>query len=371
MIKSTVAEKEISQLPIRLDNPLLANEIVFLVTTQCNIECTYCYNFYTQKHIQMPPEMAVGFLKQYLDYHQLNGSYNQLFQLIFTGGEPTINPDAIFAVMDYVNSIGLTCVPTLLTNGILSQHLLDRLIEEKFLFQLSYDGGGNVLRRSRSNKTMNSYITDAFEQIAKAGQPIVLRATITRHNVTNMTEVIAFAKEHKVSAVIFDTCDELGNALKYEIQRANIDDYLSSYFAAMAFAKECNVDILVPEINRLKKNGEYQQLPKLVLLPDGTLTTTTKYLSRTAKDVEKGIIGEYSLEKGIQLDQAKINNMVNNFLTNLNKHCIHCECFTYCRGRNQNIQLFRESIVTQKDDYRCDITKGIYRKLKTDNYTNN
>jgi len=357
------SEKTISQLPIRIDNPLLSPEIYFLVTTQCNIECTYCYNFHREKHIHMAPELAVSFLKSYLSIQSNN--IPNLYQIVFSGGEPTINPNTIFAVMDYLNENGIECVPTLLTNGIFSQRILQKFIDEKFLFQISYDGGGNTHRKSigKSDIYMNTLKT--VEKIANSGLPIVLRATITQKNTNNMVDVVAFAKQYGIRSIIFDTCDNLGNALKNHIIRADKDEYIHYYFEALEFARQNEIDVIMPEIMRFKIKGAYQQLPKIVLLPDGTLTTTTKYLSRSTKGADKSIIGNYSIENGLNLDFQKINVMVNNYLTNLERHCVDCESYVFCRGRNQNAQLFREEIAEQKDDYRCEITRGIYKRLES------
>lgn len=147
--------------------------------------------------------------------------------------------------------------------------------------------------------------------------------------------------------------------------RANADLYVQCYLEALKYGQESGVDVFAPELLRLKNGGNYQQQPKLTLLPDGYLTTTTKYLSRYAKGAEKGILGKFTLERGIEIYEDSIKRMVNNVLTNLDIHCKSCECFSYCRGRNPNLQLFREDISKEKDEYRCDITRSIFRHLKT------
>lgn len=353
----------VSRLPIRIDNPLLSPEIYFLVTTQCNIECTYCYNFHREKHMHMSSELAISFLKSYLSIQSNNKP--PLYQIVFSGGEPTINQNTIFAVMEYLNQNEIECVPTLLTNGILSPRLLQKFIDEKFLFQISYDGGDSAHRKSIGGKDISTNTLNAIEKIAHNGLPIVLRSTITQHNVRNMTDVVSFAKQYGIQSIIFDTCDNLGNALKNQIARANKDEYVHHYFEALEFAKQNQIDVIMPEIIRFKINGAYQQLPKIVLLPDGTITTTTKYLARTAKGADKGIIGHYSIENGLCLDHQKINTMVNNYLENIENHCAGCESYIFCRGRNQNAQLFREEITEQKDEYRCEITRAIYKRLQS------
>lgn len=355
----------VSELPVRIDHPLLARDLTFITTTQCNIECSYCYNFYREKHMKLSPELAVAFLEAYLEFQDEEHNPRYL-QVTFTGGEPTLNSDPIFAVVDHLNNKSIDCIPVLLTNGIIPTQLLQRFIDEKFLFQLSYDGGLNTLRRTRSNKSTHHHIVSTFEKLSKANAPIILRPTITQHNVQYMPEIIEFAKEHSVCGIIFDTCDHIGNALKNQVNRASPDDYVHYLFEAIAIARESNLDILIPEVMRYCNNGNYQQLPKICLLPDGTLTTTTKYLSQNVQGIEKAVIGKFSLANGLVFFQDRLQRMVDNVLQNLGIHCKSCEVYTYCRGRNPNLQLFREEIPMQKDEYRCSITRKIYQQIAAD-----
>jgi sulfatase maturation enzyme AslB (radical SAM superfamily) len=355
-------ENVLSNLPTRIDNPLLSKELVFLVTTQCNIKCSYCYNFYNKSPIHMPPDLAVSFLKDYLKY-DVDRDIDQHYQFVFSGGEPTINPEAIFSVVDYADKAKIDFLPTLLTHGILSEKLLEQFIERNFLFQLSYDGGNNNYRQTVSGKMINQPLQRAFERIAKSGLPIVLRATITQANIDHMTDIIHFAKQHSVGFVMFDTCDFSGNAIEYEVARARAQQYVDAYFEAIDVAGALQIEVAMPELMRFKLQGRYQQMPKVVLLPDGTLTTTTRYLSAQAAGVKKSVIGHVDIDQGIQLDQGAIHTMVSHSVENLERHCVSCQSYIYCRGRNQNLQLFREEIAEKKDEYRCEISLLIYHRL--------
>lgn len=357
------SDEIVNDLPVRIDHPLLARDLTFITTTQCNIECSYCYNFHAHKHIHLSPALALGFLKSYLPFHCEEES-DKYLQVTFTGGEPTINPDPIFAVVDYLNEMSIDCIPVLLTNGIMPENLLKRFIEQRFLIQLSYDGGENTLRRTLSNKSTHNNITTTFDKLSQAGAAIILRPTVTQHNVEYLTDIVKFAGEHGVCGIIFDTCDMIGNALKNQINRADAEVYVEHLFDALEVAKESNLDILIPELMRYSNQGNYKQLPKLCLLPEGIITTTTKYLSTKAEGIDKAIIGNFSLENGLEFYQDRLDKMVSNVLENLNLHCRSCESVKYCRGRNQNLQLFREQIATTKDEYRCDITRNIFRKLQ-------
>lgn len=360
----------VSQLPVRIDHPLLARDLTFVTTTQCNIECTYCYNFYRGTHLKLSSEVALGFLEAYLAFQGNESDNSRYLQVTFTGGEPTLNPDPIFAVVHHLNNKGIDCVPVLLTNGIMSDKLLERFIAEKFLIQLSYDGGENTLRRTNTKKLTHNTIVSTFKKLAKANAPIILRPTITQDNVKHMPDIINFAKDHSVCGIIFDTCDQIGNALKNNVGRATPEEYVEYLFEALKIAQKSNLDILVPELMRYGNKGNYQQLPKICLLPDGTLTTTTKYLAQNVKGIEKAVIGNFSLENGLKFYQESLNRMVNNVLQNLEVHCKSCESFMYCRGRNPNLQVFREEVPLQKDEYRCDITRKIYRQIANDSFYN-
>lgn len=359
----------IAQLPVRINDPLSAKEVSFLVTTRYNdvfhnVRRDYQYNFYKKSQVDMSTELGVAFLKAYLETHSsINDS--RIHQFVFTGGEPTINPGTIFSIMDYIHERQIDCVPTLHTNGIITDELLERLIEYRFLFQLSHDIGGNA------GQLVAKKITRVLDKLSGVGLPVVLRPAITQENVHLMPNIVKFAKEHGACAVVYNLNDNLANVDKNQINWPDKHIYTKHLFEAMEWGKIHGIDILMSERMRLQNGGDYQQLPKLVLLPDGRISTTTKYLPGQNKEGEKGIIGRFSMQNGIEIFQDAVKRMASNLLTNLDMHCKSCECFKYCRGRNKNLRSFRESVVQTKDEYRCDITRDIYRRLEHNITANN
>src|SRR3990167_5086842 len=106
----------LSHLPRRIDNPLVSSVIFFTTTNECNLRCRYCYNLYCGTSEKLDPDVAIGFLKAYLVYQKQNNIDYPLREITFSGGEPTLNPDVILKVMNYVHENNIHCLPKILTN---------------------------------------------------------------------------------------------------------------------------------------------------------------------------------------------------------------------------------------------------------------
>jgi radical SAM protein with 4Fe4S-binding SPASM domain len=348
-----------AQLPIAIDQPLLSIELIFMITSQHKGSGdNNRYTLFPKPYTHMSSELVIRFLDAYFDIHAHMETIQQPYQFVFTGGEPTINAASIFTIMEHIDRYHIDCIPALFTETLIPDVLLDRFIAYHFLFQLSYAsdnwGKGSISRR---------FVT-ILDKIATAGLPVVLRPMINQANVHTMPDIVQFARDHRVGAVIFNMNDRLVRTINATDDRPNGKQYVDSLFQAMELGQLYGVEILVSELMRFHLKGNYQQLTKLVLLPDGMLTTSTQYFSKNDRGAENSIIGQFTPEMGIEIFENKLSQIATNMLHNVKRHCKSCECFQYCRGRNKNLQLFRETLALKKDEYRCEMTRDIYRRLR-------
>lgn len=356
----------ISRLPRRIDHPLASPTIEFLVTSRCNLRCRYCYSYSKDIQEDLSMDVAVSFLDAYMNYQREHFINHSLRRFVFSGGEPTLNPDTIFNIMEYIDEHGIKCIPMILTNGIINSDILKRLIDIKFYFQISFDGNDNQFRTTSRGINVNDQIVKTIKRVAEAGLPIDIRVVITKENVSHMVDVVKFAAENEVESVLFAPVSKLANAKEYNIERPPINEYLNNYHQALNLAKSLNIHIPMVEKSRYKYKGEYVELPKLVIFPDGSLTMMTVYTSARAQGVENDIIGKYTMKDGLLVNYEKIKKLVRNFLRNINLHCKTCECFIYCRGRTiDNCYLFiSNEILSSPEWYFCEFSNGIYDELQ-------
>lgn len=119
-----------------------------LMAQMCNLRCVYCYeekNGSNARGELMPWETA----KQAIDYlFHRNGDRKDV-QLTFFGGEPLLNFKTIKKAVAYAEDLGEATgkkvIFELITNGsLLSEEVLEYIIEHKFLLMISLDGDAEM-----------------------------------------------------------------------------------------------------------------------------------------------------------------------------------------------------------------------------------
>ena len=128
----------------------LLNHVIFEVTENCNLRCKYCVfnGEYINQRPLSPKPMSYRTAKLALDriYPYISKRDNRELYLGFYGGEPFLNVKLIKQIVDYAGSLfaGWEVKYNLTTNlTLLTDEILDYLIENKFRILVSLDGPGN------------------------------------------------------------------------------------------------------------------------------------------------------------------------------------------------------------------------------------
>lgn len=346
--------------------------IWFLLTNRCNINCHYCFNYITKNHEEMSPEMGLGILKHYLRYQQEHGIKHDFIRAHFFGGEPTLNPKTLFAIMDYLNENDVPCFPLLGTNGIIKENILNEIIARKMFFRLSFDGIKNSLRFTKSGTTnIDPHIIRTIKKVKAADLPLQLRATIHADNVHDMCQVVEFAASNGVDDVVFfPVYLENGNARIYPVRQPTIEDYIDNFLKARELAKKHNIKVQGEQNAILKsKNATIFRYP-LFWLPDGNLSCSIQYSSSRSSEAKHAIVGRYLLDENkVELDTAKIEQFNNNFYNNRAQNCADCEFKKTCQGGFKFEAYTLNNQEKIKNDYFCEMARRL-TKLRPDYNSN-
>lgn len=121
-------------------------ELTLILTDQCNLSCAYCN--------QSKPltSISIKHLKDALSF--LYNNFNNKCLLKFFGGEPTLEEDKIFAVLEFIriaNNNGKKYKWELITNGVLLKNMINKLLRYSdscnkitiSLDSLTHDGNSN------------------------------------------------------------------------------------------------------------------------------------------------------------------------------------------------------------------------------------
>lgn len=309
----------------------------------------------------MSPELAVDIVDAHYRYRLKKLTSPIRTHIIFYGGEPTAQPESIFAVMQYVKSNQIECLPHLLTNGIIKEEILKELLKFEMLFQVSFDGINNNLRLSKNGSDhVIDHTIKTIEKLSNHNKRIHIRATIHKENVANMVEIIEFFKDYAIESISFTPTFTDGNAAKYNIQGPEIDEYIKNLRAARDVARKLNIHLKIPELKLLESSAPKTIRPPLVWLPDGSLALTIKYASSRFAAARHAIVGRYdSATKEILVDHNKIAGFNNNFETNRQHYCQTCPISQTCQGVECLDDLMLNLDNKDQNYYFCEILRQI------------
>lgn len=153
---------------------------VLTVTTDCQLRCSYCFEENKAKNY-MSVEDARSIAKTLCDNFRdkvFSGDNTAKLSISFFGGEPTLNFDAIKAVVEYCNEQEFIVQYGITTNCV---HITDDMIEyfydNNFGILVSIDGTRELHNRNRSN----SYDTVVanIQHMMEEGLKLNMEARIT------------------------------------------------------------------------------------------------------------------------------------------------------------------------------------------------
>jgi hypothetical protein len=343
-----------------LDNLQSIQSLSFLLTSYNKYKKVSSYTFHPEQLVTLDSNIAVGFLNAILGSQSI---HDKVFQFSFSGIYGSQSAHVIKIIVDTINQLRIDCIPTIHIDSYINEDLLDVLIENKCLFEISHHLTINDLITIKNNQPIDKPIIKIFDKIKNARLPIIYCPVVTQGNVNEMSTMVKFANDNGACGIAFGMNDHLENDSDISLCRPERGLYMNNLIRSLKLASVYGVEIIIHELKRFYTKGEYQSPQKLVLLPDGSIATTKTYKTKQEKGAQRTVIGQFTLDKGLAFFSDKINDITHNVKSNLAKHCINCESFIYCRGRNTNSRLFKEMLTESKDEYRCELTKDIYRLL--------
>jgi MoaA/NifB/PqqE/SkfB family radical SAM enzyme len=344
--------------PIQIDQPQSALNLCFTLTTRCNLNCAYCFNRETLP-VDMSPALAYEI---YTAYAALKVTpQTSIVSVILFGGEPTLNYSAIHEIFHAAEEQNHRVLPRLVTNGVIPEELLNRLIEDMYYFQISYDGGPG----ERMDVETGRIVRRTIARVSEAGLPLFLRSTIHAGNVASMVDIVRDSKRFGADTVGFAPVAMVGNARRNAISRPKPEDYVDNFIQALEAALDEGINVYSAEINYLSKRGRISPPPTLVFLPDGSISYSIKYCLSMSSGAQDLIVGRYDIEtRSLTFFWNRIQQRSQIFSTNQKKYCLNCSAFPDCRSLNLFDLLSVMEDPGQLDSYYCDITRMVLQRLE-------
>lgn len=162
-----------------------------MVTHKCNLHCTYCYQ---KKIIQNLNHMDKSTIKATILFIKNTTSNSNI---TFYGGEPLLNYDSLFVILD---NLGNRYNYTIITNGTLINEIKFKKLAEKGLkdCQITLDGLKEIhdLKRSfnNGNGTYNTILKNIIK-ILNFDINITIRINISNQNLKDIKKLLYYFME--------------------------------------------------------------------------------------------------------------------------------------------------------------------------------
>lgn len=158
-------------------------ELTLILTEDCNLRCRYCYQ---PKYVDntMPPAVGIAAVRRALEDRP------EVLPLTFFGGEPTLQADALFEILEASQSLAdeqaVPFTSKVSTNGLrLNDDFLKRAARGRLFISLSHDGVPEAQnQRCLPDGGPSSEMADAaLERLARWRRPFAVYSVITPQNV--------------------------------------------------------------------------------------------------------------------------------------------------------------------------------------------
>ena len=303
---------------------------IFEITTECNLQCGFCYNAYTENQ-KVKKSLDVEKIKDLLlkVVHIPNVEW-----ITFSGGEPLIYKE-LENVIKFLRKQSQYLKIGIASNGtLLNEDKINNLIDSGIdFFEIPLLASDNKIYEEITKKAYLSKVKESMSLIKSRNIPLNTSITLNLANLNEIESImdLAFVLNSDMVSLNRFTPTGLGkvNKEKYQLTKKQLSSILET---ANKKSFEFNIPtfVTIPIENCLIPHSDYPYLrfspcvcgkEKWLIDPFGNL--------RTCEQNEE-IIGNLFESSFLELSQSF---MVNKFREqNLFDDCIEKECFYTCGG---------------------------------------
>ncbi|HPO87500.1 MAG TPA: radical SAM protein [Candidatus Hydrogenedentes bacterium] len=315
------------------------NCITLFMTTQCNLQCSYCY----LQDIHLPVQsIDFEFAKQGI--RDFARQTDQLHIRFFGAGEPTLEFQKIVALTSFAKDFfGKNTKIEIQTNGVFTRQVATWLGENADIVWVSLDGPPSIQdcqRYTLGGKGTSEIIERNISIMMSTSEKITVgaRATITPNNLYRQTEMLEYFYGLGIKAVFSDPVFPPVEFNKTNVARLPLESdfnllYAKEFVKAHERAEELGIYYgSIFTVNFDEKVNVFCRacLPSPHLTTDGFVTCCD--MSFLGSILPELIYGEYNPKtNSIEYDQNRIDKIRMRRVENL-QECQGCEILSNCAG---------------------------------------
>jgi radical SAM protein with 4Fe4S-binding SPASM domain len=342
------------------DTPHDLCQIDLLLNNTCNFRCTYCYSASGRSNGQVDFE-KVKTLIDYLFQRKQTKPYIINFS---GGGEPLLSFPLIRQTVDYIEKLaeGKTYLYNigLVTNGsLVTPEIVEYLKRKKIDMAVSFE-----ILQSLQDMERGSYekVAANIDMMLDMEFLFGIRTTFTPDSVCCMTHMIEELSRRfpRIRAVVFDVVLSPDIFKTPEMLAKYYGDFIREYFAAKQRGKELGIAVESIAVETLTMLRERTCNGKIVLTPNGKISSCSRVSSPKETLYGEYIFGE--IENGkISFDEDKFRSIMSENNIHSQSFCEGCFAKWNCGG---GCRLFHQSFGREFLEPKCEFTRqGLQRQL--------
>ncbi len=354
--------------------------IVFLLTTTCNLRCSYCYRdnrdpFPENFHKNSRP-MSKSIIEKVLLFA---GKSGKNFHVQLAGGEPTFEPELIEWTGEIIKKHNLPASLGIQTNGTLIDTSLIQIFKQyNIQVGISLDGTPEIQEKLRGKSDLTF---KGLKLLSEFRVPFQITCVVTEHNADNLDQLaLILGSFDSVKGIGLDLLVCKGRAIKgnyvYPCSPENLKNGIRKLIQALDWVNRNRIDpIRLRELENLKHSYKRQKSgafcyamtgeamaihPNGMVYPCAQLIGNPVFELGTIDDIENWPFHDKKEDFGTQLLKKNntfyaINKMINNkqefqiqknisiyqqyrpedilnSCTLENKNCEDCPVYGFCPG---------------------------------------
>lgn len=342
-------------------------DLTLLLTNDCNLRCKYCFADGGEKRDYMSTETAISIVEKVF-----RTTDRKNIKISFFGGEPTMNFKVIKEVVAFVKKFAPNVNKDysfyITSNGLMSQNILDYLVDNGFTFVISSDGVPkiqNFLRPRTNDKPSSQYVEKTIKFLIEHNIPLKVRSTVSKFNVNYMAENVKYFARLGLKILHFEPITHAGRGKSDDVnlQRPNVDEYIKNFILAFDADRDNNISIISSSyMNFLAPSQKFCDAmagSRLVGSYNGDISLCVEVQDTCHPYSEKAIVGHIMPQtSNIYMDNYKYQKILNNIAIEENMDCNQCFAKYSCGG-GCPVKNYYSSGCEQVDSYRCSITKEL------------
>ncbi len=321
----------------------LPTAITLLLTTACNLRCSYCYASAGDTKLEL---MSLDTAKRGIDFIAANAvkknfirenTVTQLHVAYHGGGEPSNNwavlRDSFAYAQQKALSLGLGITGRLISNGVLSDSKIDWMIANMAQVTISFDGLPSIQDEQRATATgrgSSKSVMHTLRRFDAAAFPYVIRITTTEKYLDQLPDAVAFIENNfKPLRIQIEPAYPIGRG--FAQVSVNTKRFISAYRKARAAA---NVKLHYSPLNLNKRSNHFCGITQdaFSLSPAGNVSACYSSFSEKDKLANVFFYGKADTEsRNYVFDMPKLNKL-RNWAVEHQDFCSGCFAKWHCAG---------------------------------------